>query len=169
MNVFDFALKMEADGEKYYRELAVETKDEELKTVLNGLADDEQRHYKIVQELQNRNGNSHFETNPVLSKAENGFELGKTKTFMPKDKDSIVKLKAEQLDVYRAALRKEEESIQIYKKLKETAEQQAEKDILEKIGHEEERHAEVLGNIIQMLNNVNEWVESAEFNNTKPY
>ena len=169
MNVFDFALKMEADGEKYYRELAVKTKYEELKVVLNGLADDEQRHYKIVQELQKRNGNSHFETDPALSKAENGFELGKNKTFMTKDKDSIVKLKAEQLDVYRAALCKEEESIQTYKKLKETAEQQTEKDILEKIGHEEERHAEVLDNIIQMLNNANEWVESAEFNHTKPY
>ena len=135
MNVFDFALKMEADGEKYYRELAVKTKYEELKVVLNNLADDEQRHYKIVQELQKRNGNLHFETDPALNKAENGFELGKNKTFMTKDKDSIVKLKAEQLDVYRAALRKEEESIQTYKKLKETAEQQTEKDILEKIGH----------------------------------
>ena len=48
-------------------------------------------------------------------------------------------------------------------------EYQNKKDILEKIGHEEERHAEVLGNIIQMMNNANEWVESAEFNHTKPY
>jgi len=36
---------MEVDGEKYYRELAAKVKCEELKVVLNGLADDEQRHY----------------------------------------------------------------------------------------------------------------------------
>jgi pyruvate/2-oxoacid:ferredoxin oxidoreductase beta subunit len=44
-----------------------------------------------------------------------------------------------------------------------------EKAIIEKLVHEEEKHAEVLGNIIQMLNPVNEWVESAEFNHNKPY
>lgn len=169
MNVFDFALKMEVDGEKYYRELAAKVKYEELKVVLNSLADDEQRHYMIVQALQNRNFNSSFASDPAVSKAGNGFELGKNKAFISKDKDSIVKFKAEQLDVYRAALLKEEESIQIYKKLKETAGQQAEKDILEKLVHEETKHAEVLSNIIQMLNHANEWVESAEFNHIKPY
>lgn len=169
MNIFDFALRMEVDGEKYYRELAANVKYEELKVVLKGLADDEQRHYKIVQALQNQIFNSYCEADTSLNKTRNGFELGKNKTFIPKDKDSIVKLKAEQLDVYRAALSKEEESIKIYKKLKETAGQQAEKDILEKLMHEEERHAEVLGNIIQMLSHVNEWVESAEFNHIKPY
>ena len=48
-------------------------------------------------------------------------------------------------------------------------EAQAEKDIIEKLVQEEERHAEVLGNIMQMLNNFNEWVESAEFHHQKPY
>jgi len=169
MNVFDFALKMELDGEKYYRELAAQAKYQELKVVLEGLADDEQRHYKIVQALQNRIFNSYLESDPAVSNARNGFEPGMNKTFLPQDADSIAKLKAEQLDLYQAALRKEAESIQIYKKLKETAGQQAEQDIIEKLVHEEEKHAEVLGNIIQMLNHANEWVESAEFNHNKPY
>jgi len=169
MNIFDFALKMELDGENYYRELAAKAKCQGLKVVLGGLADDEQRHYKIVQALQNRSVNPYLAADPAVSNARNGFEPGMNKTFIPKDKDSIAKLKAEQLDLYQAALLKEEESIQTYKKLKETAGQQVEKDSIEKLVHEEEKHAEVLGNIIQMLNHANEWVESAEFNHNKPY
>jgi hypothetical protein len=34
---------------------------------------------------------------------------------------------------------------------------------------EEERHAEQLEHIIDMLNNVNDWVESAEFNHKDIY
>lgn len=167
MNVFDFALKMELDGEQYYRQQAAKVKYEDLKVVLEGLADDEQRHYKIVLSFQNQ---SHYiEADPSISKVRNVFDLGKNKEFISKNKDSIAKLKDEQLDVYQAALLKEEESVQLYKKLKETSEQQAKKNTLEKLMHEEEKHAEILGNIIQMFNHVNEWVESAEFNHQKPY
>ena len=168
MNAFDFALKMESDGEKYYREQAAKVKYNDLKVVLEGLADDEQRHYRIVGLLQNLNFDF-IEADQAISKTRNIFEIAKNKEFISKDEDSIAKLKDEQMDVYQAALRKEEESVELYKKLKETAEQQAEKDIIEKLVHEEEKHAEVLGNIIEMLNHVNEWVESAEFNHQKPY
>ena len=91
------------------------------------------------------------------------------KPFIPKDQDSIAKWKDEQRDVYQAALHKEEASVHLYKKLKETVESPAEKAILEKLVQEEENHAEVLENIMQMLNNFNEWVESAEFHHQKPY
>ena len=168
MNVFDFALKMELDGERYYRQQAEKVKYDELKVVLEGLADDEQRHYKIVQLLQKQKID-YIEPDPAMGKARNVFELAKNKKFILKDQDSIAKLKDEQWDVFQAALRKEEDSVQLYIKLKETSKQQAEKDIIEKLVREEESHAEVLGNIIEMLNNVNEWVESAEFNHQKPY
>lgn len=168
MNIFDFALKMELDGEQFYLQQAAKVHYAELKVVLKGLAEDEHRHYRIVQRLQNQN-REYIEPDPAISATRNVFELVRNKPFIPKDQDSIAKLKDEQRDVYQAALSKEEESVRLYKKLKESAELQAEKDILEKLVQEEESHAEVIGNIIQMLNNVNEWVESAEFNHQKPY
>ena len=169
MGVFDFALKMELDGEQYYREQAAQAKHEELKTVLTGLADDEQRHFQIVQSLQKQKGNGYIEADPAISKQRNVFELAKNKDFIPKDKESIAKLKAEQVDIYRVALTKEEESIALYKKLQQTATSPNEKIVLEKLMHEEEKHKDVLDNIIQMFNRVNEWVESPEFHHTKPY
>jgi len=169
MGVFDFALKMELDGEQYYREHAAQAKHEDLKTVLIGLAEDEKRHFAIVESLQKQKGNAYIEADPAVSKQRNVFELAHNKDFIPKDKESIAKLKAEQVDVYRAALTKEEESIALYKKLQQTATSPTEKTVLGKLMHEEEKHKEVLDNIIQMFNRVNEWVESPEFHHTKPY
>jgi len=168
MNIFDFALKMELDGEQFYLQQAEKVNYAELKVVLKGLADDERRHYKIVQQLQNQK-KEYIEPDPAISAARNVFELARNKPFIPKDQDSIAKLKDEQRDVYQAALHKEEASVHLYKELRKTVESPAEKDILEKLVQEEEKHAEVIGNIIQLLNNFNEWVESAEFHHQKPY
>ena len=46
MNVFDFAMKMEKDGEAFYREIAGKTKNPGLKSIFTTLADEEMEHYK---------------------------------------------------------------------------------------------------------------------------
>ena len=168
MNIFDFALTMEADAEQFYLQLTAKTAHPELKVVLQGLAEDEQRHYKIVQRLQQQE-RAYIEPDPAISAARNVFAIAGDKPFIPKDQDSIAKWKDEQRDVYQAALRKEEESVRTYTNLKEAVESPAEKGILEKLVQEEESHAEVLGNIIEMINRAHEWVESAEFHHQKPY
>lgn len=163
MNVFEFALQMELDGERYYRELAEKVTHDDLKKVLEGLAEDEQRHYKIIQLAQNQTLH-HIEADPSLSKIQNVFALNKYKEFLPEDNEFIAKLKDEQIDVYRAALVKEKESVELYKKLQENSKGPEEKAVFEKLMHEEEKHIEVIDNIIDMLNLVNDWVEAAEFN-----
>ena len=168
MNALDFALKMELDGEQYYRKQAKKVKFEGLKVILEALAEDEHRHYGIMQELQDPATNR-TTVEASVSKVKNVFEIGKNKEFIAKDKESIAKLKDEPLDIYLAALLKEEESVNLYKKMLETVEGQSNKGIIEKLVHEEEQHVQVLGNIIEMFNHVNEWVESPEFNHQKPY
>ncbi|KYZ75343.1 rubrerythrin [Anaerosporomusa subterranea] len=165
MNIFDYALKMELDGEAFYRNLAATVNDADLKTVLEALADDEQRHYKIIQ-LAQRQTFQYIESDPSLRKLENVFA---NQEFVGDKQAFIAKLKDEQIDVYRAALVKEQESVELYKKLKESSQQQAEIVICEKLLHEEKKHAEVIGNIIEMLNHVNDWVEAAEFNHQDAY
>ena len=164
MNIFDFALQMELDGEKYYRELAARTKYNDLKQVLEGLADDEQRHYKIIQSAQSQTfGHIQLEDDPSLHRIQNVFSIDNYQDSARKN-DLIAKLKEEQSDMYRAALQKEEESVELYRKLKECAEEGETKKIFAILIHEEEKHVDVIENIIEMLNHVNDWVESAEFN-----
>lgn len=163
MNVFEFALQMELDGEKYYRDLAESVNYDDLKKVLEGLAEDEQRHYQIIQ-LAQKQTVQHLEENPSLKKIQNVFATHKNKEFFTNNNELIAKLKDEQSDVYRAALVKEKESVELYRKLSEQSEKQEEKKVFETLMQEEEKHVEVIVNIIDMLNNVNDWVEAAEFN-----
>lgn len=166
MNIFDFALKMELDGEKYYRDFAGKTKDDDLKKVLIGLAEDEKRHYEIIQLAQNQTF-KFIQADPALAKIKNVFA---DNTELVGDKKAIIaKLKDEQFDYYQAALVKENQSVELYQKLKETVDDPDGKAICEKLIHEEEKHVEVLDNIIEMLNHVNDWVESAEFNHQDNY
>lgn len=160
MDIFDFALQMELDGEKYYRELAEQVKYDDLKKVLLGLAEDEQHHYEIIKAAQQQM--KPIEGGPSLNKIQNVF-VNKTNEFNP-DKEFIAKLKDEQFDVYEAALVKEKESVELYKKLKADAKKSDEQNIFARLMHEEEKHVEVIENILEMLNHVNDWVEAAEFN-----
>ncbi|QJW48233.1 ferritin family protein [bacterium BFN5] len=166
MNIYDFALQMELDGEKFYRDLAAKTQHSDLKIVLEGLANDEQRHYQIIQQVQNQTLHD-IDVNPSLDQAKNVFSSNKESFLL--NKEIMTKLKYEQIDVYRAAFGKEQESVELYKKLAEAAMTAEEKALCEKLMHEEEKHVEVLDDIIEMLNHVNDWVEAAEFNHKKPF
>jgi len=168
MDAYEFALKMELDGEKYYRDLSKRTKYEDLKTVLEGLAEDEQHHYKIIQLAKNQTLKN-IEDNPSLGKVKNVFTTNHKEEFAQNKNELIEKLKDEQSDLYRQALIKEEESVALYKELKEKSKTTEEKRIFAKLMHEEEKHVEVINNIIDMLNNVNDWVEAAEFNHKDTY
>ncbi len=164
MNLFDFALKMELDGEKFYRGLAEKAEFSDLKTVLAGLAEDERRHYKIIQSVQQQSLNF-IEADPALSKRDNVFAAGAKKGLAADNKELFfAQLRGEQIDAYRAALQKEKESVELYGKLGEETKRPAEKDICAKLKAEEEKHAAVIENIIDMLNHVHDWVDAPEFN-----
>lgn len=47
MDIYEYAMQMEKDGEKYYRELSQKTKNPGLKNILTKLADAEVKHYKV--------------------------------------------------------------------------------------------------------------------------
>lgn len=166
MNLFDFALTMELDGEAYYKDLAAKAAHSDLKAVLEGLAAEERYHYTIIKAAQGKEWGVVPEQ-PALSAVQNVFA---DKTFDLADQErTIPKLKAESIDLYRAALDKEKESVTLYKQLGEKAVSPEEKALCQKLMEEEEKHVEVMGNIVEMLNRVQDWVESAEFNHQEIY
>lgn len=168
MDFFDLALQLEADSEKYYREQARKTKYHNLKTVMEALADDERRHYKIVEALREQN---YKDLGGEISLGEESalFLSYKDDAAALRKEISIEKLKEEQIDVYRLALVKEQESVDLYQKMSDQAKNQEEKLVLDKLIKEEEGHVAVFDSIVDMLNHVNDWVESAEFNNKDNY
>ena len=51
MNIYEFAMQMEKDGETFYRNLASKVSNLGLKNILNMLAEEEVKHYGIFAKL----------------------------------------------------------------------------------------------------------------------
>lgn len=155
MNVLEFAINMELEGEKYYSEQAEKNKDNGLKNIFIILAKDENDHAKI---LQNKLNNLPYKLNnsDTLSEVKNLFDE-------IKDFNSEIKQIPEQLDLYTAALEKEKESVELYEKLLAEANDGESRDLYKFLINQEKDHYTTLEEIVSQLNKVNDWVESAEF------
>lgn len=161
MDIFEFAMKMEKDGENYYRELAQGTDDKGLKNILNMLADDEVKHYKIFDELK-KNEKPEMAQTQVLSNAKNVFsEL--------KEKDVTFDHDMPQKELYEKAQKVERQSQEFYEQKSREADDPYHKEILLKIADEEKRHFFLLENIIQYISKPQQWVDNAEFHHLDEY
>lgn len=157
MNGLDFALQMELDGEKFYRELALKHKDNNLHPVFISLAEEEKMHAKIIKDRQL---GSYSPTDVAdLVNIKNIFTDA---TGLDVEKDIN-----KQINAYRKALDMEKKSIDLYKKL--LSESNKEKNIFEFLIKEEEKHYKLIEEIVTMVNRPNEWVESAEFGEREKY
>lgn len=167
MDIFEFALQLETDSEQYYREQAGKTKYDDLKVVLEGLAEEERRHYKILEAMRNQFPLPSADASGIKKDTIfDSFEQDFTKL---KNRVSIEKLKDEQADLYRVALGKEHESVALYKKMREATADAKKQKLFDSLIAEEQHHVEVLDGIINMLNHVRDWVEAAEFNPKDDY
>ena len=73
MQVFDFVMQMEKDGEAYYRDLAEKVRNEGVAKILLMMADDEVKHYRIFEAMKS-SGSPSMEGTTVLSGAKNIFQ-----------------------------------------------------------------------------------------------
>jgi len=60
MNIYKYAMKMEKDSENYYSELANKTDDVGLRNILKMLANDEVKHYNIIEQMMKTDVNAEF-------------------------------------------------------------------------------------------------------------
>lgn len=158
MNILDFAIKMEKEGEAFYRKLADGNKDNGLFTVLTALAEDEKHHAEIISEfVKDERMNLPNENLPNSSGI---FE----KQFF-----NDIKQNPEQIDAYRKALQKEKESIDLYVGLMEKAESTPEKDMFGFLVEQEEAHFSSIEKLIFHLEKAESWVEAAEFGVREEY
>lgn len=162
MNVFEFAMQMEKDGEKFYREIAKKTKDAGLKKIFSTLADEEVIHYNTFKSLHEKSAAKAVESN-VLEKAKNIFSEMKTKGGLQVSDDTA------QVEAYKKAMKAEEEAYTFYEKKAAEATDEAEKTILLTFAREERRHYRLLENVIEFVSRPEQWLEDAEYVNMDQY
>lgn len=161
MNVFEFAMQMEKDGEAYYRNMAANSENEIVKNILLDLADDEVKHYKIFKKFHEGDlsgAKMMANTTHVMEDAKNIFEQLADSGNTPKFSGDVVK-------AWRQAQEVEKKSEDFYRE-KAGAEATPEiKKTLNLIADEEHKHWALIENVIHFLERPKQWLEDAEWNN----
>lgn len=159
MNTFEFAIKMEIDGEKYYSEQAEKNADKPMGRIFSILAKAEQKHAVL---LSNRSKDLTSSDIDIESEAENVFaSLADFKI----DVSTI----PNQLDVYRLALELEQKSIDLYTDLLSRADNDRDQSLLQFLIGQEKQHYTLFEELVTLVQRPEDWVEHAEFGRRPEY
>lgn len=163
MDIYAFAMQMEKDGEDYYRELADKSNSAGLKKIFNMLADEEVKHFKIIERIQQKTNFPDAVDSEILGGAKNVFiEMQDGKLNF--DQGNYVDT-TEETNAYRKARDIEEKSREFYKTKAEEATDEQSAKLLKMLAREEERHYRIMDNIVEFVSRPEpgNWLEDAEW------
>ncbi|MEN8216668.1 MAG: ferritin family protein [Pseudomonadota bacterium] len=160
MDILEYAMQVEKEGEAQYRELAERSNNPGMKKILTELADSEVEHYNVFMAIK-ENSNIPGIDEAILPNVKNIFsEMKRDKAF---DVD------ANEIDLYRKAQAHEKKSQAFYRQKAEEVDAPALKEMLLKIAEEEGKHYQVLGGLIDFLSGPDQWMEDAEWHHMDEY
>ena len=160
MDALEFAMRMEKEGEAFYRDLAEKSTTKGFKAIFNMLADDEVKHYDTFMNLKSKN--SPLGQTQILKEAKTIFAK------MIAD-DSIFNQNSSQLHLYQQALENEKKSREFYLQKAGESNEEDLKNILLNIADEEEKHYFLIHNLVELLLRPQTWVENGEFVHLEEY
>ncbi len=162
MNIYKYAMKMEKDGESYYNELANKTDDAGLKHIVRMLANDEVKHYNIIEQMIKIDESAELAETGILKNAKNIF-------IKIKGKNLVFDFDLRQVDFYRKAQEFEEKSYKFYIEMSDKVQIESQRKIFLKLAEEEKRHMFLLENLVEFVSRPETWIENAEFNHLEDY
>ena len=160
MDIFNFAIKMEKDGETFYRELAGQVNEEGVKNILNMLADDEVKHAKAIEQIRSRT--TEMTDTEILNKAKNVFQR-------MKDFHEEFDFDHGHETLYRQAMEIEQNSIDFYLDRAEQLEDPRQNALFKQLAVEEKKHYRLLSGLADFVNRPKTWLENAEFYHIEDY
>jgi len=153
--VFQFAIRIEENGEKFYRKSAEKLAREDLKNIFNFLADEEIRHKEVFTNMLRK-----IETYQSTEKYPEDYfayirAYADRIVFSEKDLEKKLSTIEEIVDVVDFAIRKELDSILYYQEVKRLVPERYH-ELLEKIVNEERKHFLKLSRVLAELKNIKE-------------
>ncbi|MBT5304991.1 MAG: ferritin family protein [Candidatus Scalindua sp.] len=155
MDIYEFALQMEKDGEDYYRDQALKASNKGLKHIFTFLADAEAQHYDILKKMKDSE-DLQLSDADIISEVKSVFKK-------MKEENDTGGVDASQTEIYRKAMDLERENHKFYMKKASESKDEKQKDILLKFADEEQRHCTILENIINFVSCPGDWLENAEW------
>ncbi len=162
-DIVKFALQLEQDGLKMYREFAEKSNDPFGKKTFEGLAEDEQVHIEILQkvygssaikEIKEIVGRSKDE--PVRQRFKTIFELAGEQARQRTEADPG------DIESMQIAIDFEKRGYSLYRRAGEKAEGEAEKTAFQHLMLMEKHHLELLQHTFDYLNDTENWFQDNE-------
>lgn len=165
MNIYQFAMQMEKDGENYYRVLAKESSVPGLSKIFLMLADEEVKHYNVIERLSRKEKNPQLVEARILENVKNVF------VTMQGAKGEVHIDTTKAASAYRKACTIEEMSQQFYLEKAGLVEDGYERQMFIRLAKEEERHLRIMENIVQFVSRPEpgNWLENAEWHHLDEY
>ncbi|HWR97662.1 MAG TPA: ferritin family protein [Candidatus Methanoperedens sp.] len=161
MDIYEFAMQMEKDGEAYYRECAANTASGGLRGILEMLAQAEATHFELFRRMRAREEAS-LGDSKLLEGVTNIFaEIRKT--------EGAGGARASEADLYRKAQEIEKRSWELYEGAARQAASPGERLLFERVAVEERRHFRILEGIVAFVTRPDQWLENAEWHHLEEY
>jgi len=160
MDIFEYAMRMETDGEVYYRRLVDKTRETGLKTILTMLADEEAKHYNALKEI--KNAEPKMAETTILQGARNVFA-------QMEQAGEKLEPGTDQIELYEKALEIEQKSEDFYRGKAVEVQEECQKELFLRLAEEEKKHYFLLENIIEFVSRPGTWLENAEFCHLEEY
>ncbi len=155
MNVYEYAMKVEKEGEAYYREMASAATNSGLKRIFTMLADEEVKHYNVFKNMLKKE-DMNLEELDLITDTQTIFQT------LNEERNNVT-FDAEQIQFYKDAIAREEDSHDFYADKASELTNEKQKKIFLHVAKEEIKHKEILEEIVAFLEEPADWVASAEF------
>jgi rubrerythrin len=163
VQIFDFAMQMEKDGEAFYRRCAEGTGDKGVAGILNRLAEAEVIHYKVLDAIKHSRA-ADMPAGTIDAHVKNLFRdmLDSGDTFGGEGSE---------LDLYKRAQEMERKSREFYLREADNVESPHGKELFLRIADEEQLHIDYIGSIIEFVQRAEpgNWLEDAEWYHNEDY
>ncbi|MBT3194758.1 MAG: ferritin family protein [Verrucomicrobia bacterium] len=163
MQILDYAMQMELDGEKYYRELATTCPDAGIRGMLEHMADAEVKHYETLKQMKAA-GVASMADDVVRPSAKNLF-----KEMM--DSGETFDFNVSELSLYEKARDVEYKARDFYLEHVDEVASEESRALFKQLADEEGLHADILSSVIEFVGQAEpgNWVEAAEWYKTEDY
>ena len=155
MNIYEYAMKLEKDGESFYRELAEKIEDKGIKSIFIMLAEEEIKHYIIFEKM---NKQQSFTTQHSTHLIKHTLALFRKM----REENPHFSFSRSYIESFRSALRTEENSYKFYMEKGNMLEDGKQKEAFLRIAEEEREHMILLQNLLTFAMDPVTWIENHE-------
>jgi len=158
MNAYQYAMRMESEAERFYRDLADGISDTTIKNVFNMLADEEVKHFAIFEKMSKNAELPSICNIDISAKVREIFTdiKGCNRKYTFTD---------EQVSYYEKAAKIEDDAAKFYEEKAKEMTDSAQKEAFLAIAREERKHQVIMKNLADFVASPDAWLESAEFYN----